>query len=192
MSQPLGTFRTVERISALAESQHGLVTCAQVTALGLSERTVRHRLATGRWERMAEGVYRVAGSQRTWEQALMALTLSAGPDAAASHRSAAALLHVPGFARRGLPEVTTPRPRRHRRPDALVHRSRLLPLHHLTAVHGIPTTRVARTLVDLAAVVHPTRLERAVDNCLASGMVTLPVLAATTRELAQKGRTGIT
>ena len=192
MSYPLGTFRGMDDVNAVAERQHGVVTLAQVTALGLSEPTVLYRLRTGRWEVMADGVYRVGGSRRTWEQAVMALTLAAGPDAAASHRSAAALLGIPGFRRRGAPEATTPRPRRHRRTDALVHRSRVLPAEHLTEIDGIPTTRVARTLIDLAGVLHPARVERAVDSCLARGAVTLDALAANTAQLATRGRTGIT
>ena len=181
----------MKAVYELAESQHGLFTYAQLGALGVSEGTLEYGLRTGRWERMADGVYRVSGSQRTWEQVLMALTLSAGPGSVASHRSAAALLGIPGFSRSGAPEATTPRPRRHRRRDALVHRSRLLPAEHLTVVDGIPVTRAGRTLVDLAAVIHPARVERAVDNCLARGAVTLPLLAAVTEDLAVKGRTGI-
>jgi Protein of unknown function (DUF559)/Transcriptional regulator, AbiEi antitoxin len=181
----------MKAVDGLAESQHGLLTHTQLRRRGVSEEMIEYRLRTGRWERVADGVYRIAGSQRSWEQALMALTLSAGPRAAASHRSAAALLGIPGFAWSGLPEATTPRPRRHRRRDAIVHRSRVLPAHHLTAVDGIPTTGVARTLVDLAAVLHPGRVERAVDNCLARGAVTLPLLVAITKDLAARGRTGI-
>lgn len=57
-------------------------------------------------------------------------------------------------------------------PDAVVHRARLLPSHHLTVVDGIATTRIARTLVDLAAVVHPRRAARALDNALSAGLIT--------------------
>ena len=142
---------------------------------------------------MGSGVYRLCGSPRTWEQRLVALTFAAGPQAAASHRSAAGLLDVPGFHRGGLPEVTTPRARRHRSGavPGIVHRWRPFPSGHLTIIDGIVTTRIARTLVDLAGVVHPKRVERAVDNCLAAGTVTLESLRDTFSELAVRGRKGV-
>jgi very-short-patch-repair endonuclease len=62
---------------------------------------------------------------------------------------------------------------------------------HVTAVAGIATTRVPRTLVDLAGALHPARVERAVDNCLAAGSVTLEELRAVTLQLTARGRRGI-
>lgn len=178
-------------IAILAERQHGVFTAAQAREVGLGREAVRHRVASGRWERLAEGVYRLPGSRRTWEQRLVVATYAAGPAAAASHRSAAALLRIPGFDRRGAPEVTTPRRRRHRCPATIVHRWRPFPDHHLTVIDDIVTTRAARTLVDLAGVVHPRRTERAVDNCLAAGSVTFDSLHATFLELAGRGRKGV-
>jgi very-short-patch-repair endonuclease len=105
--------------------------------------------------------------------------------------SAAALLGIPGFERRGLVEAVTPRPRRHRDPTAIVHRWRVLPADHVTVVEGIACTRVARTLVDLAGVLHPRRTARAVDNALAMGIVTVAGLRDVFDELAQRGRKGI-
>jgi hypothetical protein len=135
-------------------------------------------------------VYRLAGSPHTWEQRLIALTFAAGPAAAASHRSAAALLRLPGFERHGLVEATTPRPRRHRTDGQIVHRWRPFPAHHLTVVEGIVTTRVARTLCDLAGVLHPGKTERAIDNCLAIGVATPGTLQAAFFDLASRGRKG--
>ena len=141
--------------------------------------------------RVAGGVYRLSGSPPTWEQRVMVEVLAAGPASAASHRSAAALLGIPGFDRRGRPELTTPRVRRHRASSAIVHRWRPFPSDHLTVIQGIVTTRVARTLVDLAGVIKPGRTERAVDNCLAAGTVTYRALNATFLELAGRGRSGV-
>ncbi len=174
----------------LAERQHGLVSGAQIAGLGFTREATRHRLRSGHWEQVAVNVYRILGSPRTWEQRLHGLVLAAGPAAAASHRSAAALLGIPGFERRGLVEVTTPRPRRHRTDSELVHRWRPFPEHHLTVVEGIVTTRVARTLCDLAGVLHPGKTERAIDNCLAMGVATPGTLQAAFFDLASRGRKG--
>jgi hypothetical protein len=164
---------------------------AQVRELGAGRHAIEHRLATGRWAAVHPGVYRLPGTERSWEQRLHGLVLASGPVAAASHRSAAALLRIPEFDRRGLIEVVTPRPRRHRDANGQVHRWRVLPDHHLTVIEGIPTTRVARTLCDLAGVLHPARTERALDNCLSMGIVTPGTLQVTFSELASRGRNGV-
>lgn len=179
------------QIAALAERQHGVFTISQARDAGLSRAAIAHRLSTGRWELIGTGTYRLVGTARTWEQRLNALVLAAGPEAAASHRSAAALLTIPGFDRAGAVEAVTPRPRRHRDREYRVHRWRTLPGHHLTVVDGIVTTRVPRTLVDLAGVLHPSRTERAVDTCLAARTVTVGTLRAVFTELARPGRRGI-
>ena len=179
------------KAAELAETQHGLITIAQARALGLGRHAIAHRVARGRWIRVHAGVYRLPGTERSWEQRLHALVLASGPVAAASHRSAAALLQIPGFERRGLIEVVTPRPRRHRDANGLVHRWRVLPDHHLTVIEGIPTTRVARTICDLAGVLHPARTERALDNCLSMGIATPGTIEVTFFELASRGRKGV-
>lgn len=174
----------------LAVRQHSLFSHKQAVDAGFTRAAIRHRLRTGRWEQVAAFVYRAAGSTQTWEQRVLALVLAAGPSAAASHRSAAALLGIPGFERRGLVEVTTPRPRRHRSEGELVHRWRPFPSHHLTVIEGIVTTRVARTLCDLAGVLHPGRVERALDNCLSMGVATPGTLEGAFCDLAGRGRKG--
>lgn len=175
----------------LAERQHGLITRAQAIEAGLSPAAIRHRLESGRWHLVRGGVYRLPGSPRTWHQRLLAVVLAAGSGAVASHSSAAALFGVPGFPSGRRPEISTPRDRRVRHPDAAVHRSLWLPDSHVAIVEGIPTTRVARTLVDLAGAVLPGRLERALDNSLSMGIVTLASLATVTHELTRPGRPGI-
>jgi hypothetical protein len=172
-----------------AERCHGVTTFARAVSVSSGDEA-RSELRSGRWCRLAHAVYRIRGAPQTWEQRLVALTLAAGPAAAASHRSAAGLLGIPGFGRYGVPEVTTPRTRRHRDPSTLVHRWRPFPGEHLTVIDGIVTTRVARTLVDLAGVLHPARTERAVDSCLGGGMVSLESLRATFADLAGRGRKG--
>jgi hypothetical protein len=181
-----------EMVARDAETQHGVFTVDQVRAHGGSDAALHHRLRTGVWRTFPyRGVYRVAGCPSSWEQELHALVLATGPIAAASHRSAAALLGMPGFSRRGVIEILTTRPIRDRTPGARVHSSRVLPPEHLTVVEGIATTGTARTLLDLAGATHPRRIERVLDNCLARGLVTLTAVRATTEVLASKGRPGI-
>ncbi len=64
--------------------------------------------------------------------------------------------------------------------------------HHLTVVEGIQVTTVARTVFDLARVLHPVRTERALDNALARNLTSIRSLSDVAAELAEHGRTGST
>jgi very-short-patch-repair endonuclease len=92
----------------------------------------------------------------------MAAVLACGPGAVLSHRAAAAALGM----RRGTPprvEVTAPRQRSAARAGLRPY-ARRLPKDEVTAVDGIPTTTAARTLLDLASVLSPHELERALEQ----------------------------
>jgi len=179
-------------VAKYAEVQHGVFTLSQVHQHGGTDAAVLHRLQTGAWKLLPyRGVYLVAGCPWSWEQQLHALVLAAGPSAAASHRSAAALLGIPGFSRHGVIEVVTTRALRNRTPGARVHSSRQLPSVHLTVVEAINTTTVARTLVDLAGMAHPRRTERALDNCLARKVVSVDAVRSAVVLLGRRGRPGI-
>jgi very-short-patch-repair endonuclease len=89
------------------------------------------------------------------------------------------------------PEVTSPRPRRHRTTEGIVHRSRVLPEHHLIVIEGIRTTCLARTLFDLAGVLrNPEQVERALDNSIADRRVTTRQIGDMVGELGKRGRKG--
>jgi hypothetical protein len=176
-------------VAHLAERQHGVFSHSQAKDPGATEKAIRHRIDIGRWEVVAEEVYRLPGTPRTWEQEVMILLLAAGPEAAASHEGAARLLGIPGFAH-AMPEITTPRPRRHRTEHGIVHRSRVLPAHHVTVINGIRTTRIARTLFDIAGLLNPDKAERALDNCLAHRWLTNRQIGNIVGELGKRGRRG--
>jgi predicted transcriptional regulator of viral defense system len=148
-------------IAALAHRQHGVVGRAQLVRLGLGRRAIGHRLGCGRLHRVHRGVYAVGHRVLSQEATWMAAALAGGPNAVLSHRSAAALWGI----RTGGPtrvEVTVPRALRSRT-GLHVHRG-VLAADEVTAVRGIPVTTAARTLLDLAAVLTPARLERAVEE----------------------------
>src|SRR5438309_7532369 len=146
----------MEAMYRRAEKQHGVVAVRQ---LRLSHHAVAHLTASGRWEEVCRGVLRLVGTRRTHKQMVMAAVLAAGPGAVASHRTAAWLMGIPGFGARGI-EVCRPFGRSARGPIGFVHRSRALLPDHITVMDGIPCTRIARTLFDLAAVLKPGRTER--------------------------------
>ena len=116
----------------------------------------------------------------------MAAVLAGGPAAVLSHRAAADLWDLrPSEARIA---ITVPNSRPELSRALEVHRTRIVHPSDFTRLHGIPVTSVARTLLDLAAIVSPRRLARAVDR---AERLDLFDLAATEEALARAcGRRG--
>jgi hypothetical protein len=86
----------------------------------------------------------------------MAAVLAGGEGAVLSHRSAAALWQL--LPSRGATHITTSRALRNR--DAIRFHTQSLELDEVTSHDGIPTTTVARTLIDIAAT-EPEQFQRA-------------------------------
>src|SRR3954454_3168618 len=141
-----------------AERQHGVVERQQLVDLGIAERTIARWLAAGRLHEVHRGVYAVGHRRLTQRGRWMAAVLAAGPGTVLSHRPAAALW---GLRKSDAVEVTTLR--RIRRPGIRAHQWSL-PADERTTRDGIPVTTVARTLLDLAAVVTQHELEHALNE----------------------------
>lgn len=182
-------METDAKIADLARAQHGLVTWTELRDAGVTRSQLRARLGRGSLERVQPRVYGVTGAPHTWERAVLAAALSAGPDAAASHRAAAALWGLDGpFG--GWVEITMPRARAVELPGIVAHRTSDLDAEHLTVRHAIPVTKPARTLVDLGAVCSRALVDRAIDSAVASKLVTLEGLWWMLSEVARRGRSG--
>jgi predicted transcriptional regulator of viral defense system len=150
-------------ISELAFTQHGVVALWQLIERGLSARAVRHRVEGGRMHRVHAGVYAIGHAPLTRDGWYMAAVLACGQDSALSHRSAA---HKRGLrdSARGQIDVISPRQAGRGCKGIDAHTSAtLLPLD-VEVVDGIPCTTVARTLLDLAAVLPRRVVERAFDQ----------------------------
>ena len=158
--EPIDRRRADASIAAVAATQYGVVTRGQAHEVGLTDRQIRLRLENGRWERLALHTFRIAGAP-SWRQRLMAACLAAGPRAAASHRSAAALHRFDGFTP-GIVEITVPHGRRDfRMTGVIVHSSSNWCDDDVGIVAGIPVSTPERTLCTLAAVVRSPGRERA-------------------------------
>jgi hypothetical protein len=155
----------IERtIHELAAAQHGVVARRQLLDLGLGKDAIDHRLGSGRLRRLERGVYALGHIELRREGRTLAVLLTCGDDAVLSHRSAAALWGLRPWSDTFVElTITGPRGTRRRR-GRIVHRSRDLPIEERTIERGIPVTSVARTLLDLAAVVPPHHLRRAVER----------------------------
>ena len=178
-------IRVDEAMARRAASQYGLITRPEALAAGCTQRMIDRRVSSGRWVRIATGVYRLAGAPVTWNQRVLAACLCSGSEAVASHRTAAVLYGVSGF-RPGPVSITVPAGRSARNPLATVHRTTLLPSLDRGTVDRVPVTAPARLLVDLAGEVSPPTLEEAVDDLLCRRLVALERLRARAEALGRR------
>jgi hypothetical protein len=169
------------------------VATRQAYDLSVSREAVRHLVRSGRWERVTPRVIGLVGAPRSEFEPHMSAVLHFGTNAWIGRASALALWGLPGF--EPLPVQLVARrtvPRRDPHVAAEPHSTRDLLEEHVAELRGIPLTTPIRAIFDIAATAHPKRVERALDNAWARGLVTYALLHRTLRELGDRGRTGIT
>jgi len=177
----------VREVARRFRDQYGVTSRSQLRAIGVTRHQVRLRVACGEWEEVGSTVVRLGGSALTPEQALMVLCLGAGPEALASHLSAAWLWRLAEPPERHAVIVARGRSARTNRGD--VHRPRDYPAP--VAIRSrIPCTNPLRTILDVAGVVTPEELDQVLDRALASKLVTVAGLSAELERLARQGRPG--
>lgn len=180
------------QIGTLAQQQHGLVAWDQALTLGLTPDAVKHLTASGRWVRVARGVYRINGTPLTWRGRMMAVCLAAGPGALISHRAAAALWTLDGFEPPRVIDLTVPRPRRPRLAGIRVHEVRHFDLVERTIRDEIPVTGIPQTILDLCATSrNPDIPLRALDDARRRRLVTWAELWECLDLQARRGRRGL-
>ena len=168
-------------ISISAERQHGIVSRSQLLELGFSESWIDRRVASGTLRAVLWGIYAVGHRALRPQARLLAAVLAAGDGAALSHRFAAAQHGLRPTAAEKV-DVTVPDRRRGPRGVRVHHAP--LPPEQVTEVDGIRVTTVERTIVDLAAVVRPAALRRALEAGEAQRVLDWRVLG----ELVADGR----
>ena len=124
---------------------------------------IKYRLGKGRWVPAAWGVYRHASVQATPLSRVLAVCIA--HDVVASRRTAAALHEIDGY-RLGRIEVLAPAGAGLVVEGVTVHESTQMDLARPVLRQGIPCTGLARTVLDLAAVVHRKQLDRTIDAVL--------------------------
>ena len=160
----------LQQATAIAGRQFGAVSYRQALGVGLTERQVRGLVARGAWTRRSRGLFTIAGSPSTPQQATMVAYLAvSAAGGVVSHLSAAAL-H--GFAAHpARPHVTVPPGTRSALGLAHVHRSEV-PLIDRAHRGPFTTTSASRTLVDCAAVLDLAALSDLVDEALCRKLAT--------------------
>lgn len=166
---PTSAQRLFASVLEHARRQHGVVSRAQLLALGASPETVTHWQDRARLHRLRRGVYAVGRAEVSRHGEWMAAVLACGPRAALSHLTAAAHWEIVAD-RSAEIHVSVPLSTTRRRAGIVAHR-RTITAPEITTRCAIPVTTPARTLVDLALMLTPARLERAVNEADRRDMV---------------------
>jgi very-short-patch-repair endonuclease len=177
------------RIAPLAAAQHGVLHRTQALELGMSTAQIKHRVRSGRWQRVLPGVYRIAGGSppTIWSRAF-AVVLWAGEGAAVSHGSAAGLVAMP-MVRSRITEVLVPPGRDLRSPWVRVHRGELDACDR-QIVNGVPVTTPTRTLIDVAGRLEDDALLAVMEDAFRRGLCTPELLGERLAALQGSGRPG--
>ena len=146
-----------EILARIASEQHGVVSRAELLDAGVAVGEIERRLNSGALLPEYRGIYRVGHRAPSREARYLAAVKACGRGSVLS-RCAAAHLHRLIKGRPPPPEVITTTERRIE--GILTQRSRTLDPRDVTEVLGIPTTTVARTIVDLAAILDLDTLAR--------------------------------
>jgi hypothetical protein len=153
--------RTVEeKLAEMATKEWGVVSWRELMAAGISATEAKRRADKGLLIRMHRGVYRVGHTAPSIEATYLAAVKACGEGAVLCGRAAAYLQGLlPKCRRPPPPEVMCPTERRVE--GIRTKRVRRIDKLDVTKWKGIPATSVARTLVDLAALLDDAELARA-------------------------------
>lgn len=176
-------------LAALAASQDGLFTAQQAEGFGVTRRLLSHHAKTGRYERLAHGLYGVPEIPASPSRMVVAAWLLAGGEnAVVSHETALALHDLSDII---VDEVhlTIPRSRRSRKPPAgaVVH-TRLEPYDDadVQSRHFVRVTAPAVTILDcLESGSGIEQIEMAICQALQRGWISPDELRA---RATQRGR----
>ena len=166
-----------------------MFTLDQIDALGFTPDQREFRARRGRWEVRYDRVYLMRGAPRTWHGDLLAACWGAQGLAMASHRAAAKLRDLPGGS--DLIEITCHRWKRAKIDGLVVHETLSLDRDDIDVVDGIPTASIEQTLLGVAAVVHPSVAEMAVDRALNRKLTTAQALEQFVKRKGKRGRNGV-
>lgn len=151
------------RVSQIATNQGGPISREQLLGLDVSKPTIKSWLRSGRLHSYFRGVYLLGHEAMTPKGRMLAPVLAYGDDAVLGYRSAG---HWRGFYRTARRDVDVIVPGRSKaKQDGIdLHLVRSLDSRDVTEHEGVPITTVPRTLLDLAEVLNPRQLKRAVEE----------------------------
>lgn len=178
-------------IARPAVRQCGVFSRAQALAVGMTDSSILRRLRSGRWLTLHPGVYLLAGVPPTWHTEIWAALLAAGRSASVTHETALRLAGSPHIAPRPI-TLTVPHGAHPRVAGAVVHQIDDLRPHHLTVIEGLPASRPARAVVEVAATLGHRRLGRVLDDLVFDRRTSYAEVGVALAEVARPGKPGVT
>jgi predicted transcriptional regulator of viral defense system len=173
---------TWERRAAEAAVRAGIFTAHQAALTGIDRGALQSKVARGEWVRRAPGLYTPAERLPQDLDAERFAVAIYGPRVAISHASAAALYELPVPDQRGV-HVTVPRNVKRTAREGITAHRRQLTVEECPLVFGLPTTSVARTLLDLSVSLPLDEAVATADAALRARKIELTELLAEARRL---------
>jgi predicted transcriptional regulator of viral defense system len=164
-----------DALFATASAQAGYFTTSQAEGCGFRSALMTHHTKTGRFMRVARGLYRLRDYPHNAGEEVIAAWLRQSPDAVVSHDSALAVLGLSDVIADAV-HLTVPRSRRRLvpQPGVVIHTTtRPLADADIVSRQGVRVTAPERTIVDAAeAGVAPDQIVAAVHSAVDRGLTT--------------------
>lgn len=188
-------MRHFNLVSDVAGRQAGVISRDQLLDLRFSSSAIQRAVSDGTFVRQHQGIYRVASAPASRDARLWAAVLWAGEGAVLSHLTAAWLWKLDGLGLSPPEEVDVSVPARRvvlHSTNVRVHRVNILePVKDFASYRRFPCTSLARTVVDLAAVLPADELESAFNSAVRRDRANREAIDAALRRLGTRGRLGL-
>jgi very-short-patch-repair endonuclease len=158
------------RVAAIAWSQAGLITVAQLRDVGIADSTISEAVARGRLHPVFHGVYCVGHRYLTTYARLLAATMACGEGSVVSHGTAAWLL---GLRKWRPKEIDVIAPVEAGRKIAGIRRRFVPPPvgGEVWRRHGVLLTSPARTIVDCAGILDAREVGELIEQASVEGLL---------------------
>lgn len=177
-----------ERIlNSLLVEHHSAFARRHAVSAGVPEDHLDRKIRSGALEIVHRGVLRRPGTPESFRHRVEAARLAVGEGAVAARRTAGALHQL--LSAREI-EILTCATRQNRPRGFTVIRTNYLPDDHVVPIHGIPTTSVPRTILDLGGVIPEDAVLRVAKDAIRLGKSSAPVLDEVFRDACRPGRPG--
>jgi predicted transcriptional regulator of viral defense system len=137
----------ISRLYSIAEEQAGYFTAAQARTVGYSWESLSRNVKSGTFQRISQGVYKLARFPHDPREDLYIAWLKVGPESVISHESALALYDL-GDVLPSETHIIMPRSASRRRKGIRLHTS-ALQKEEIVRRNGLPLTSVERTIADV-------------------------------------------
>jgi very-short-patch-repair endonuclease len=158
------------QVAAIASSQAGLITVAQLREAGVADSTISEGAVRGRLHPVSHGVYSVGHRYLTAHARLLAATMACGPGSVVSHGTAAWLLGLRDWRPK---EIDVIAPVEAGRKIAGIRRRFVPPAvgGEVWRRNGVPVTSPARTIVDCAGILDAREVSGLIEQAAVEGML---------------------